>query len=177
MRLRKLEEKDTAGMLEWMHEEETQKIFRRNMLEKTKEEVLEFINNAEIYPTEKKSIHYAIVNSADEYEGTVSLKNIDRENKNAEYAISMRKEARGTGSAYEATEEILKIAFEEIRLERVYLNVLEKNKRAIYFYEKYGWKFEGKFKKHLYIEGDYCDLRWYAILKEEYLQTHKGEEE
>ena len=39
----------------------------------------------------------------DEYLGTISLKNIDLKNKNAEYAISTRKKARGTGANQQAT--------------------------------------------------------------------------
>ena len=55
------------------------------------------------------------------------MKNIDLDNKKAEYAICVRKKAMGTGVAKEATLEILRIAFEEMGLNKVYLNVITEN--------------------------------------------------
>ena len=101
----------------------------------------------------------------DEYLGTISLKNIDLKNKNAEYAISTRKKARGTGANQQATESLLKYGFDKLQLHRIYLNVLSSNKRAISFYKKCGFIYEGKFKDHLFIDDRYQDLEWYAICK------------
>lgn len=55
-------------------------------------------------------MHYAIVDERDEYYGTVSLKRIDLLNRNAEYAISVRKCVQGKGVAMEATRLIIKRA-------------------------------------------------------------------
>ena len=110
--------------------------------------------------------HFAIVDDQDdEYLGTISLKNIDLKNKNAEYAISTRKKARGTGANQKATESLLKYGFDKLQLHRIYLNVLSSNKRAISFYIKCGFIYEGKFKDHLFIDDRYQDLEWYAICK------------
>lgn len=170
MILRKLEEKDADGMLEWMKDEEIQKSFRFNTTGKTREDVLEFIHSAETKPSDGKSIHYAITDGDDEYLGTISLKDIDLTAKNAEYAISLRKKAQGRGIATQATMEILKKAFCEFGLERVFLNVLSDNQKAIHLYEKCGFVYEGEFKKHLFLREKFCDLKWYRMLKEEYIQ-------
>ena len=90
---------------------------------------------------------------------------IDLKNKNAEYAISTRKKARGTGANQKATESLLKYGFDKLQLHRIYLNVLSSNKRAISFYKKCGFIYEGKFKDHLFIDDRYQDLEWYAICK------------
>lgn len=168
MRLRKLEEKDADGMLEWIQDPETQKRFRFSIEGKDQESVLNFIRKANTDFIDGKDIHYAITNEDDEYLGTISLKNIDMADKNAEYAISLRKMAQGKGIAKEATHEILKIAFGQYELERVYLNVLSDNKRAIHLYEKCGFVYEGEFRKHLFLRGEYRTLKWYSMLKEEW---------
>ena len=164
MRLRKLEEKDAVWMLEWMHDPDINRFFAADFNSNKMESVLEFINRGE----DSKNVHYACVNDEDEYLGTVSLKNIDYSAKNAEYAISFGKRAHGTGAAFFATKEILKIAFEKLGLERVYLNVLSENIRANRFYEKFGFIYEGEFKKHINIRGELKDLKWYRMLKEEF---------
>lgn len=172
MRLRKLEEKDADRMLEWMHDPETQNFFYFDAITKTREDVLNFIREASIAIDEGNSVHYAVSDEEDEYLGTISLKNIDLCSKNAEFAISLRKEARGRGVGQSAISILLDKAFSEFNLERVYLNVLSDNNRAIHVYEKCGFIYEGEFRKHIYIHGKYKSLKWYSILREEYFSDN-----
>lgn len=166
--LRRLEEKDAEGMLEWMQDPEIQKSFCFHMEEQTRESVLEFIKSAGTEFADGRDVHYAIVNNLDEYLGTISLKNIDRTAGKAEYAISLRRGAQGKGIAAEATHAILQVAFEQHNLQKVYLNVLSENKRAIRLYEKCGFVYEGEFRRHLFLRGEYRGLKWYSMLREEY---------
>lgn len=168
MRVRRLEEKDAEGMLEWMHDSDIQKWFQIPMGEKSLTDVLGFIRSASNVYEDGGSIHYAIVDEKDEYLGTISLKDIDTHARKAEYAISLRKKAQGKGIATEATLELFKIAFKKYALERVYLNVLADNDKAIRLYEKCGFTYEGEFRKHLLLRGEYKTLKWYSILAEEY---------
>lgn len=172
MRLRKLEEKDAEGMLEWMHDPEVQKGFRFNGGEKDMDSVINFIKQSDIQLINGRDIHYAIVDESDQYLGTISLKNIDLTDKKAEYAISLRRNAQGRGIATEATSEVLKLAFEVYGLERVYLNVLSDNDRAIRLYERIGFVYEGAFRKHLFLRGEYKTLKWYSMLREEYQRKY-----
>ena len=169
MRLRKLEEKDAEGMLEWMQDPEIQKGFRFNAGQKDMQSVLDFIQHAGIKLIDGEDIHYAIADENDEYLGTISLKNVKMTDKRAEYAISLRGKAQGKGIAMEVTQEILELAFRYYGLERVYLNVLEDNERAIRLYEKSGFVYEGAFRRHLFLRGEYKTVRWYSMLREEYL--------
>ena len=162
--LRRLEEKDTRGMLEWMHDPSINRWFKFDPARVTEESVLEFIRNS----FTEKNRHYAVVDESDEYLGTISLEDIDNENGHALFSISMRSCAIGTGAASAAAKELLCIAFEQMGLERVYLNVLSDNERARRFYEKTGFRFEGRFRRHLKLRGEWQDWDWYAILLDEY---------
>ena len=86
MKLRNLENKDAAFMLEWMHDTSVVKYMRSDFINKTKNDCLEFIKNSN---QSNIDIHKAIVDNNDEYLGSVSLKNIC--NKSAEFAIIIRK--------------------------------------------------------------------------------------
>ena len=159
VKLRKLQEKDILGMLEWMHNPQINCFFRFDAKDMNYEKAYKFIMN-----DSESDMHFAIVDEQDEYIGTISLKNIDIQHKKAEYAISVRERWHGSGVAKEATEMLLKYAFEELKLHRVYLNVLSDNIRAVRFYEKCGFQFEGEFKDDLWLCGEWKTLKWYAMV-------------
>lgn len=168
--LREIKEEDALLMLEWMHDKDIQKGFKKDMLSKTLVEVKSFCASVS-HPSEIKngdSLHFAIVDENDEYLGTISLKDIDLDNRVAEYAIVTRKKAHGKGVAFKATGEILKYAFEELKLHRVFLSVYANNIPAIKLYEKSGFHFEGEFREHLMVDGKFVNWKWYGILESEY---------
>jgi len=162
MRLRQLGKKDAPLILEWMKDPNINCFFRFDPETITIESIINFIDKAMNSQTDR---HYALVDDADTYLGTISLKNINMVRKNAEYSISIRKNIIGTGAALFGTTEVLKIAFSKLKLHKVYLNVLSDNFRAIRFYEKIGFVFEGEFVDHLFIRSQYRSLKWYAIVR------------
>lgn len=166
--LRKLKPEDADLMLEWMADHNVTKNFRIDFQKMTKENVLEYISNS----FSDKTQNFAFVDSDDNYLGTISLKNISLADRNAEYAIVTRAGAQGTGIAGQATVELLEYAFTSLELHRVYLNVLEENCRANSFYKKIGFKYEGTSREHLYINGEYKNLNWYAITNEEFMKEN-----
>lgn len=163
MKLRKLEMKDAPFMLEWMHDESVVSELKGNFSQKTLSDAEAFITAAQ---NKKKNIHLAIASDEDEYMGTVSLKSIDKENRSAEFAITVRKIAMSRGYSWFAMEEIIKMAFDELDLQSVYWCVSRKNKRAVRFYDKHNFheaidippailsRYEGL-----------VDLKWYSVLK------------
>lgn len=167
MHLRELKDKDALAMLTWMHNEETVRYLAGDFENKTLDDCKVFIAHAQT--NKEESLHYAICNEQDEYQGTISLKNIDKKNETAEYAIAVGPHARGSGIAYEATQQLLELAFEQQALNRLYLCVTQENIRAIAFYEKCGFTYEGAFRKHCRgKDSEYTDLCWYGILREEW---------
>lgn len=170
IKLRELKEKDAVLMLEWMHDVDIQKAFKKDMLSATLEDALRFCRESKIptYISGGTSLHYGIVDLTDEYLGTISLKNIDEYNGTAEYAITTRKKALGKGIAFEATGILLHKAFSEINLNRVFLSVLSDNKAAIKLYERCGFIYEGEFRNHIRRGENFVNWKWYGMLKEEY---------
>lgn len=170
--LRGLKLKDSDGMLEWMHDPKINSWYTDKIKNATLASVVNFINNAEELMEKGTTRHYAIANEEDEYLGTISLKNIEPI-KGAEYAISMRGMYQ-KGIASWATQEILRIAFTELGLHRVYLNVPADNEHANKFYVKNHFRYEGEAKDCIQVEGRIRSLRWYAMLEEEYRKAYKN---
>lgn len=163
MYLRKLEKKDAPLMLEWMHDESVVEKLRGKFTEKTIDDCLLFI---EASRSIKNDIHLAVCSDKDEYMGTVSLKNIDRNNKSAEFAITVRKCAMGRGYSWFGMEEIINKAFNEFDLENVYWCVSRENERAVRFYDKHNFH-EVVDIPALVLERykGLDNLKWYSVLK------------
>lgn len=137
MYLRKLEQRDAAFMLEWMHDESVVCHLGTNFAAKTIHDCRNFIESSH---ADKENLHFAIANDADEYMGTVSLKHIDPVNRWAEFAITVRSAAMGKGYSRYAMEQILHQGLDVHGLVAIYWCVSPKNQRAVRFYDKHGYR-------------------------------------
>lgn len=135
MRLRELEDKDAWLMYEWMHDENAVRYMRTDFASKTIQDCRDFISASHVG---SRDIHLCIADDADTYLGTVSLKDIRLGS--AEFAISIRSLAMGTGAAKQAMEETVAYAKNGLGLHFVYWCVAKPNLRAVKFYEKNGYR-------------------------------------
>lgn len=166
--IRYLKKEDLKRMMAWMKDANVTNNMQADFEYFSEDKVMDFIEKASKQNMSSENFHYAITDENDQYMGTISLKNIDHKNKNAEYAIVTCSEAHGKGYAKMATTDILEIAFSKLELEKVYLYVSEQNIAANKFYKKYGFVQEGIFRKHLMINNKLVDILWYSILKEDF---------
>lgn len=162
MKLRRLDIKDMHYMLEWMHDRDVVKDLMARFETMTLEDCRKFI---ELSQTDTVNLHLAITDDADQYMGTVSLKNIDKNALYAEFAIAIRKCAMGKGFAKYAMSEMLRKGFEEFGLNTIYWDVSKKNVRAIRFYEKMGAELaedvpQGLLEKYKLIMDE---ILWYSV--------------
>jgi RimJ/RimL family protein N-acetyltransferase len=106
--------------------------------------------------------------------GSTRLHHISSLDHNATFAIGIWVTScfsKGIGS--EATRLVLQYAFDDMKLHRVDLKVLEYNKRGIRCYEKCGFKQDGILRENAYIEGEYHSDIVMSILECEYHALHK----
>ncbi len=73
-----------------------------------------------------------------------------------------------SGYGAEAMELLLRFAFDELNLHRIYLTVFSYNQRAIRLYEKLGFQLEGRHREHLQRDGQRYDMLLYGILNREW---------
>lgn len=94
---------------------------------------------------------------------------VNREDCRARYAIGIFDTSElGKGLGTEVTQLVLKYAFEELKLHRVDLRVLDYNHRAIACYQKCGFVKEGVEREGALIEGTYETDVFLSILDREY---------
>lgn len=158
-------------MLEWMHDENVVEKLRGNFKEKTLVDAESFIIASE---NKENDIHLAIVSDEDEYMGTVSLKNIERNNNSAEFAITVRKYAMGRGYSWYGMEEIIQRGFEIYGLDSIYWCVSRENERAVRFYDKHNFHEAVDIPDDILKRyKDMDDLKWYSVLKGDVLDDRK----
>jgi UDP-4-amino-4,6-dideoxy-N-acetyl-beta-L-altrosamine N-acetyltransferase len=99
--------------------------------------------------------------------GTIGLSQIDRRHRRAEYGVLIEPAARGKGLASEASRLLLRYAFRELRLHRVFLHVFADNESALRLYERLGFKTEGCLRQHAAKGSQMKDVIVMAILAPE----------
>ncbi len=172
MHIRNLEISDAPLILAWMHDDSVVHDLNTNFASKSLADCESFIQTSQVVAD---NMHLAIASDSGEYMGTVSLKHIDRDAGNAEFAITVRKESMGHGYAWFGMKSIIKKAFDELGLSCVYWCVSGKNTRAVRFYEKHN------FHETLDISEDILErysgveeLKWYSVIKGEMLEEQQS---
>ncbi len=99
--------------------------------------------------------------------GSVYLRDIDYNNNKAEYGIFIgENDCRGKGLGSEAASLVIKYAFDELKLHKIFLRVFKENVIAINSYKKAGFEIEGVFKDDVFIseKSSYQDMIFMAII-------------
>ena len=117
--------------------------------------------------------HGSVVQYIIEYDGrpvgSVYYRNIDLENRSAEFGIFIGEDdAVGNGVGTEATRLFLDFGMNELMLHRICLRLLPHNKSAYRLYVSAGFRTEGIFREMAYIDGKYHDVIFMAILNQDY---------
>ena len=103
--------------------------------------------------------------------GTTRLHGFEAQT-SAKYAIGLFQASRlGQGLGTEVTTLVVGYAFDELGLERVHLDVLEFNERAIRCYSKVGFRVVGRKPSDVVIDGDNVDDIVMAITEEDFRQS------
>lgn len=105
--------------------------------------------------------------------GSVYLRDIDRVHRKAEYGIFIgEKEALGRGFGTQAARLMIRYGLEELNLHKLMLRVLAENLPARKSYEKAGFVEEAYLKDEVFLENQYKDVIYMAVIREE--KTENG---
>ena len=106
--------------------------------------------------------------------GLVTITDIDWKNRKAGHGIKLYSdEIKGKGYGTDAVMTIMKYAFEELQLNRLYGCILENNISSRKLYEKCGWKVEGIARETVFKGNKYNNELMVGILKKDYEELEK----
>jgi RimJ/RimL family protein N-acetyltransferase len=118
----------------------------------------------------KDHYHYMIcMLEGDRPIGSLTLFAVDYVNGNAGIGISIgEKSLWGKGYGTDAMNALLDFGFGMLRMERLWLEVYDFNKRARRSYEKSGFVSEGMERHAVYKQGRYLDVELMSMLRDEW---------
>jgi RimJ/RimL family protein N-acetyltransferase len=125
---------------------------------------------------DKNSIAYVIIDENSKFIGIVELFNISWKNRRGELSITIKSQMRGKGYGFIAINQILKEAFMEFGMNRVWLRVIETNKKAINLYKKVGFVQEGICRGESLRKGQFVNQIQMSILAKEWKKIRYNKE-
>jgi len=100
--------------------------------------------------------------------GQADLHGIDHFNRRCELGIEIGREYWGKGFGQDTVRTLVEYAFEHLNMNRVGLQVLAEDPRAVGAYRKAGFVEEGRIRQHAWVRGRYEDELVMSVLREEW---------
>lgn len=126
------------------------------------ESYLKYLNSI----TDESSIEFGVFNRfTDEFIGVISLEHIDYDCENAEIGYWIRKEFWNSGYAKESAQIVIKYAFKELRLVRLYATLQKENTGSLALLTSLGFQVEGLMRKSVKNKGKLVDRYICSLLR------------
>lgn len=172
--LRPMEDRDTADIVRWRNSDAVRMrfIYRGLFTEQSHREWIRTM-------VDTGRVAQMMICEADTGRavGSVYIRDIDRTHRKGEYGIFIGEDtARDRGIGTAAARLMIRYAFEELGLHRVFLRVFADNMRAIRSYEKAGFDREAYLREDVFLDGAYRDIVLMAVLNEKEMPGEAGQE-
>lgn len=156
--LRPLERDDAPALVRWLNDPEVSRtlLFHQPVNRLAEEKFLDGLYSGK---GSSELILLGIALRADDrLIGAADLREIGGRERHAGFGIVIgEKSEQGKGHGTEATRLMVRLAFETLNLNRVWLHVHADNERGIRAYQKAGFVKEGVLRQHAFREGRYVD--------------------
>jgi len=103
--------------------------------------------------------------------GTINTVACDKRMGTFRYGIAIGRDYWGKGYAKEAIRILLRYFFEELRYQKVTVNIYDFNERSIKLHEKLGFQHEGRLRRMIYTGGAFHDEIYMGLTREEFAES------
>ncbi len=174
--LRPLDISDLERVYKWINDREVTRYLAARYPLSRKDEM----NWLENSPPNSFSegVRLAIETKDGQHIGGINLHRLNPEDRKAGLGIMIgEKDHWSNGYGTDAVLTLLKLAFDEMNLHRVWLQAFPDNERAIACYLKCGFREEGRLRQEVFQDGRYYDVIVMGVLKDEFAALQKQEPE
>lgn len=164
--LKPLSAKDIDFVMAWVNDPEVIKNFQNFDKKISRAEESSFIKKL---ISSKNDRTFSIFKKDNkEYVGQISINQISWQNKLGRLSIFISRQHWGQGYGQEAIPLILKIAFNKLKLNKIWLIVYAENKKGLHLYRKIGFKKEGLLEEEYFWKGKYHDMARMSLLRKDF---------
>lgn len=122
--------------------------------------------------SENDEIHCVIETKSGDFVGMINSHHCDRRVGCFEYGLAVHTEQRRKSYASEAICLFVRYFFEELRYQKVTVDVFSFNVASIQLHEQLGFQLEGRLRRMLYTNGRFHDKLLYGMTKEEFKERY-----
>lgn len=168
VRLRPIEREDLPRFVEWFSDPEVRR-YLGMVLPFSLAQEERWFDSLQERLEKQELVMLTIETSEGVHIGNVSLTDINWKDRYAELGITVGdRDYWDQGYGTDATRAMLRVAFDDLNLHRVFLRVHADNARGIRCYEKAGFQREGTLRESVFREGAYRDMVLMSILASEF---------
>jgi len=117
-----------------------------------------------------EDLDFIILNSENVKTGRIIISNLDFRNQKCEYGIMIHPHYQRKGYGYQASSILIEYVFTNLPINKIFLEVFEKNNGAKILYEKLGFINEGLLIEEYYKCGVFQNTYRMALLKNNWLK-------
>ncbi len=117
---------------------------------------------------------WVIENEAGEVAGSISTHACNRVAGTFAYGVAVREEHQRKGYASEAIRLVLRYFFDELRYQKVTINVHADNPASARLHERLGFQLEGRLRRTVFTHGQLVDELYYGMTAEEFRALNPG---
>ncbi|MFZ7102198.1 MAG: GNAT family N-acetyltransferase [Peptococcaceae bacterium] len=168
--MRHPQEQDAAILQKWYMDKEFRQLYDAYSSISLDSIVQEIHEGSSLDDPKAKKVNFIVLRKNDHLPiGVASIRKINRQSGNGEIVLGIgEKDKRLAGYGIDLMIVLLDIVFYQLGFEKCYLQVHDNNDLGLNSALNFGFKAEGRLRKHSLLEGQYIDLWVLGILKEEY---------
>ncbi len=172
VRLRSHEPGDWENYWIWDQDSESERKDGPLSFPRSQERMKHWTQEEAVRKQEGNNWHFLIENNEGKVVGRIGPHDCDPRVGYFQYGIAISKEHRRKGYASEAVLLLLRYFFQELRYQKVTVQVASFNEDSIGLHEHLGFQWEGRIRRAIFTKGQYFDELNYGLTVEEFEEKH-----
>ena len=174
VRLRAIEPSDWEAYFAWNQDDEQARGVSNIPFPQSAEAVRQWAQQEAVRKPEGDAFRFVIENETGEVVGDLTAHNCDARVGSLSYGITIRREHRRCGYAFEAITLVLRYYFRELRYQKATVTVYSFNEASARLHESLGFQLEGRIRRTVFTGGHHCGELVYGITSEEFAARDEG---
>jgi RimJ/RimL family protein N-acetyltransferase len=168
VRLRAVEPEDWQIFNQWDLDSDTARDCYWVPFPKSQEAARKWALDTSLAAPEGDVFRFVIENLEGEFVGTINTHDCNPHSGTFKYGLAIRREHQRRGYAWEAIRLVLRYFFQELRYQKVTVDIYAFNEASIKLHEKLGFQHEGRLRRMVFSRGEYYDSLTLGMTREEF---------